>query len=156
MLLAEDNQIQARMISLVLSRYNFAVEIASNGKEALERYQTSTQKNPSRKRHSEPAKKPYDLILMDVYMPLMDGITCVKKIRSYEKENDLPRIPIMIQTCDLHEMKKQCLDAGCDEVLAKPLDKTCVEMAKFLIGKKRAWVFHTNRFSSHFTLFLLE
>lgn len=94
-LLAEDSKIQAKMISMVLNRYNFDVEIATNGEMALEMFRS----NPR-----------YNLILMvlpfitplillqDVVMPLMDGPTCVKQIREFEQIHGMKRTPIIIQT----------------------------------------------------------
>jgi len=118
-LLAEDSKIQARMISMVLARYNFDVEIATNGEMALEMFRA----NPK-----------YDLILMDVVMPVMDGPSCVKQIREYETTHGLRRTPIIIQTADTSESQRTiCLEAGSDEFLSKPLDKTCISLAKQLI-----------------------
>jgi len=118
-LLAEDSKIQARMITMVLNRYNFDVEVATNGEMALEMFR----ENPK-----------YDLILMDVLMPVMDGISCVKQIREFESLNSLKRTPIIIQTADNRESQRSiCLEAGCDEFLSKPLDKACISLAKELM-----------------------
>jgi len=118
-LLAEDSKIQARMISMVLNRYNFDVEVATNGEMALELFRS----NPK-----------YDLILMDVLMPVMDGISCVKQIREYESARGLKRTPIIIQTADTRESQRTiCLEAGCDEFLSKPLDRACISLAKALM-----------------------
>jgi len=118
-LLAEDSKIQARMISMVLNRYNFDVEVATNGEMALEMFRA----NPK-----------YDLILMDVVMPVMDGPSCVKSIREFESQHSLRRTPIIIQTADTSESARSiCLEAGSDEFLSKPLDKTAISLAKQLI-----------------------
>jgi len=118
-LLAEDSKVQARMISMVLNRYNFDVEIAVNGEMALEMFRA----NPK-----------YDLILMDVVMPVMDGIECVKQIREQETQKGLRRTPIIIQTADTRQSNRNvCLEAGCDEMLIKPLDKECISLAKELM-----------------------
>jgi len=118
-LLAEDSKIQAKMIQMVLNRYNFDVEIATNGEMALEMFRA----NPR-----------YHLILMDVLMPVMDGPTCVKQIREFENLRGLKRTPIIIQTADNRESQKSiCLEAGCDEFLLKPLDKACISLAKELM-----------------------
>jgi len=118
-LLAEDSKIQARMISMVLNRYNFDVEVATNGEMALEMFRA----NPR-----------YNLILMDVVMPVMDGPTCVKQIREYENSQGLKRTPIIIQTADNRESQRTtCLEAGCDDFLPKPLDKACISLAKELM-----------------------
>jgi len=119
-LLAEDSKIQARMITMVLNRYNFDVEVASDGEMALEMFRS----NPN-----------YDLILMDVVMPVMDGISCVKRIREYENSMpELKRTPIIIQTADPRESQRMvCYEAGCDEFLTKPLDKASIILAKELM-----------------------
>jgi len=122
-LLAEDSKVQARMIGMVLNRYNFDVEVASNGEMALEMFRA----NPR-----------YDLVLMDVVMPLMDGPTCVKQIREYESSKSLKRTPIIIQTADTRDSQRStCLEAGCDEFLAKPLDKACISLAKELMEARQ-------------------
>jgi len=122
-LLAEDSKIQARMISMVLNRYNFDVEVAIDGEMALEMFQA----NPK-----------YDLILMDVVMPVMDGIQCVKRIREYETSRPgMKRTPIIIQTADPRESQRTvCMEAGCDEFLPKPLDKMCISLAKQLMEER--------------------
>jgi len=122
-LLAEDSKTQARMITMVLNRYNFDVEVATNGEMALEMFRA----NPR-----------YSLILMDVVMPVMDGPTCVKQIREYESARSLKRTPIIIQTADTRESQRvHCLEAGCDEFLAKPLDKSCISLAKELLEARQ-------------------
>jgi CheY-like chemotaxis protein len=81
------------------------VDLAENGKIAVEMYQ----------------KNKYDLILMDIQMPIMDGIEATKNIRAFEKEHDLRSIKIMAVTAFAMERdKEQCLNAGMDEFLAKP------------------------------------
>jgi len=125
-LLAEDSKIQARMITMVLNRYNFDVEVASNGEMALEMFR----ENPK-----------YSIILMDVVMPVMDGISCVKQIREYEVAHGLKRTPIIIQTADNRESQRNsCLEAGCDEFLPKPLDKACISLAKELMEASKYFV----------------
>jgi CheY-like chemotaxis protein len=106
-LLAEDNHINQRMIKELLSREGgHAVDIANNGNQAIELWQS----------------KPYDLILMDVQMPEMDGIEAAERIR--QKEVELGRrIPIIALTA--HAMpgdRQRCLDAGMDDYLSKPLE----------------------------------
>jgi len=119
-LLAEDSKIQARMISMVLHRYNFDVEVATNGEMALNMFRA----NPK-----------YDLILMDVVMPVMDGISCVKLIREHEGIHGLKRTPIIIQTTVSESQRNICLEAGASEFLCKPLDKACISLAKELMER---------------------
>jgi len=120
-LLAEDSKVQARMISLVLNRYNFDVEVATNGEMALDMFRA----NPK-----------YDLILMDVLMPVMDGVSCVKLIREYESSHGLKKTPIIIQTADTRESQRNiCLEAGASEFLSKPLDRACISL--YICGYKK-------------------
>jgi len=130
-LLAEDSKVQARMIGMVLQRYNFDVQVAADGEMALEMFRA----NPR-----------FDLILMDVVMPVMDGISCMKQIREYEQQNGLKRTPIIIQTADPRDSQKAvCVEAGCDEFLPKPLDKSAIAMAKQLMESRGTMTNHTSR-----------
>lgn len=66
----------------------------------------------------------YDLVLMDMRMPVMDGYTATREIRKWEKETDKDATPIIALTAHaLVEDKQKCLDAGCTEYLSKPLKK---------------------------------
>jgi CheY-like chemotaxis protein len=96
-LLAEDNKLQARMISDILKRYHFEVEAAPNGEVAYQMFRKKTK---------------YDLVMLveyiwrkvpnehqqDLNMPVMDGPSCVKQIREFEAETKMKRTPIIIQT----------------------------------------------------------
>jgi len=130
-LLAEDSKVQARMIGMVLQRYNFDVQVASDGGVALDMFRA----NPR-----------FDLILMDVAMPVMDGIACMKQIREYEALHNLKRTPIIIQTADPRDSQKAvCVEAGCDEFLPKPLDKSAISLAKQLMEARGKTANHTSR-----------
>jgi PAS domain S-box-containing protein len=105
LLLAEDNPINQQVIIEVLSGDNqcFEIDTANNGKEALDLLEN----------------KPYDLILMDIQMPVMDGLTAAKKIRNSDQS-----IPIIAVTA--HAMKgyrELCLHAGMNDYITKPVDK---------------------------------
>jgi len=110
-LLAEDaipNQVLA--VGL-LKKWNHSVEVANNGKEAINRLQS----------------EPFDLVLMDVQMPEMDGLEATKLIRRLERENQLPlqptsHTPIFAMTA--HAMKgdeERCLASGMDGFVSKPI-----------------------------------
>ena len=102
-LVAEDgraNQIIARKL---LGMIGWEVEIVSNGQEALERVQA----------------EPFDVVLMDIQMPKMDGLEATKAIRSLKSE--LRSLPIVALTGGTSAAEKRaCLDAGMDDVLHKP------------------------------------
>jgi CheY-like chemotaxis protein len=67
----------------------------------------------------------YDLILMDMQMPVMDGLTATRTIRKWEKEQDLPAVQIVALTAlALKEESAKIFEAGCNAHMTKPLKKT--------------------------------
>ena len=83
--------------------------LQANGKEALEIFRNSKMGE-------------YDFIIMDVMMPVMDGLEATKAIRGLERE-DAKKIPIIAMTANaFKEDRKACLDAGMDEHIGKPID----------------------------------
>ncbi len=108
-LLVEDNAINMEIAHAILEEEHLNITEAKNGKEALEIFQNS--------RMDE-----YDVIIMDVMMPVMDGLEATKAIRELERE-DAKKIPIIAMTANaFEEDRKACLDAGMDEHIAKPID----------------------------------
>ncbi|KAL6714083.1 histidine kinase osmosensor [Lecanora helva] len=105
-LLAEDNEVNQRLAVKILQKYNHGVTVANNGHEALEAVKT----------------KRYDVILMDVQMPVMGGFESTKAIREFERSEGLTRTPIIALTA--HAMmgdREKCIQAQMDEYLTKPL-----------------------------------
>jgi len=117
-LLAEDNLVNQRLMTLILSQLRIKIDIASDGKEAFEMYQ----------------QKAYDLIFMDVQMPVMDGLESTKLIREFEKSSGtLHRALIVALTgSELEENKDLCLEIGMDDFIEKPIR---VEMIHRYISK---------------------
>ncbi len=105
-LLVEDNILNQKLIFLNLSKYGYKIDIANNGLEALEKVKLNK----------------YDLIIMDLMMPLMDGLEASREIRKYEKEisHTTPIIGLTANTFDADRDK--CLEAGMDEYMAKPFE----------------------------------
>jgi PAS domain S-box-containing protein len=104
-LLAEDNRINQLVTIRLLERLGHAVDIAADGKEAVERVASGT----------------YDVVLMDVQMPEMDGIEATRAIRGRERDRGLRRVPIVALTARATENDRaQCLRAGMDGYLQKP------------------------------------
>ncbi|MEA3505150.1 MAG: response regulator, partial [Bacteroidota bacterium] len=104
-LLVEDNFLNQKFAIATLSKAGYKVDLAENGKIALEKFQ----------------KKSYDLVLMDINLPLMDGLEATKKIRLYEKQKKLkPSKIAAITAYVLEHNKEQCLTAGIDKYLTKP------------------------------------
>ena len=108
-LLAEDNELNSEIAKHLLMRQGMTVETAENGQVALSKYMSN-------------APGSYDLILMDVRMPYMDGLTATKSIRSSGK-SDAKTIPIVAMTTNAYdEDVKRSLDAGMNAHLIKPVD----------------------------------
>lgn len=106
-LVAEDNVINQRLLEHTLSTMKVIPTMADNGKEALELYK----------------KNRYDIILMDVQMPVMNGIEATHAILVHEKENNLPHVPIIALTANtLKGDKEKLLNEGMDNYLPKPID----------------------------------
>ncbi len=105
-LLAEDNVVNQQVALCVLEKAGHIVTLAANGAEALKMIE------------EEPE---FDLILMDVQMPVMDGITATKLIRQREKGRGVP-IPIVAMTAHaMHGDRERCLAAGMDDYISKPI-----------------------------------
>lgn len=105
-LIAEDNEANQELIKILLSRYGLSYDMANNGLEAFELYKS----------------KHYDLILMDMQMPVMDGNEAVAAIRLYEKEWDLRHTPICALTANVIKgVKERGLSSGYDAFLGKPV-----------------------------------
>ncbi len=112
-LVAEDNEINALLVRSLLTRLGHDVTVAANGEEALESWVVA-----------ETADTPYDLVLMDVQMPKLDGIETTRKIREREAVRHAHRTAILALTANtLTEDRQACLEAGMDGFLVKPLDR---------------------------------
>jgi CheY-like chemotaxis protein len=103
-LVAEDNPVNVKLITIVLGRLGYKPDIAGNGLEVLAALQ----------------RQPYDVVLMDVQMPEMDGIEATRRICAEWSNGDRPRI-IALTAGVLAEQRQACLDAGIDEFLDKPI-----------------------------------
>jgi len=105
-LLAEDNAVNQTLAVRMLQKLGHSVVIASNGREALAKLEE----------HS------FDLALMDVQMPEMDGLAATAAIREKERD-DRPRLPIIALTAHAMSGDRQlCLEAGMDDYVPKPID----------------------------------
>lgn len=109
-LLAEDNKINQRIASLTFNMMGISIDIASNGQEALDMH----------------LQNKYDLIMMDLHMPVMDGMEASRLIRSFEKEtNSTHRVfMIALSASTVSELKEECLANGMDDFMEKPFKES--------------------------------
>jgi osomolarity two-component system sensor histidine kinase NIK1 len=107
-LLVEDNLLNQRIVTFSLKKYNHEVIIANNGVEAIERFRENK----------------FDIILMDIMMPVMDGLEATIKIREEEKLNNIKkRTPIVALTANtMDNDRDKCISYGMDDFLSKPFD----------------------------------
>jgi signal transduction histidine kinase/CheY-like chemotaxis protein len=111
-LVAEDNAINQKLIMAVLNNFGMSVTIANNGQEAIDLRQAND----------------YDMIFMDIQMPVMGGVEATQKILEYEKQNNLPHIPIIALTANaLAGDKEKYMSQGMDDYTTKPLDIKAIE-----------------------------
>ena len=112
-LVAEDNEINALLMRSLLTRLGHHAVITTNGEEALESWMAA-----------KSAGAPYDLVLMDIQMPRLDGIETTKRIRGLEAGQPGRQTPILALTANtLVEDRYACFEAGMDGFLIKPLDR---------------------------------
>jgi CheY-like chemotaxis protein len=112
-LVAEDNEINALLMRSLLTRLGHHAVIATNGEAALESWLAA-----------KSAGAPYDLMLMDIQMPQLDGIETAKRIRALEAGQPARRTPILALTANaLVEDRYACFEAGMDGFLIKPVDR---------------------------------
>lgn len=107
-LLVEDNILNQRVVTFSLKKYQHEVIIANNGLEAIEKFSTDN----------------FDVILMDIMMPVMDGLEATVRIREIEKNQDISRsTPIIALTANtMDNDREKCISYGMNEFLAKPFD----------------------------------
>jgi CheY-like chemotaxis protein len=105
-LLAEDNPVNQQVVRLILDQVGADLTVVGNGREALEAFQADA----------------FDLVLMDMQMPVMDGLAAVRAIRAYESEQQRQRTPIKTLSANaLQEHRQAALAAGADDHVAKPI-----------------------------------
>lgn len=114
-LIVEDNEDTRGFMKFLVESYGYQVVEAADGIEALERFK---QQHP-------------DIILMDVSLPFVDGLTAAKAIREFDLSK---RVPIIVLTALGKSYYEQAIAAGCDDLLSKPLDLDALQplMEKYL------------------------
>ena len=110
-LIVEDNLVNRRVLRKLLERRGLDVETAVDGSEGLQRAQQSVG-----------TSKPFQLVFMDMHMPVLDGYTTTRMLKDTEFQ-----APIVALTASaMADDRRRCLDAGCDDYLPKPVDKSAL------------------------------
>jgi CheY-like chemotaxis protein len=107
-LIAEDYADTRSFMKFLIESYGYQALEAADGQEAVETV-----------RHEHP-----DLVLMDLSMPIMDGLAATRVIRGFD---GMSRLPIIAVTAHGESFYKQALEAGCDDLINKPLDFSALE-----------------------------
>ncbi|NOR55411.1 MAG: response regulator [Sulfurovum sp.] len=108
-LVTEDNIINQKLIKRILEEHGITVDIANNGLESFEKRRSGT----------------YDLLFMDIQMPVMDGIEATHEILDYEEDEELAHVPIVALTANaLKGDRERFLGEGMDEYITKPIETT--------------------------------
>ncbi len=110
-LLVDDSEDNRTLIKAYFKNTKFKISEAENGEIAVSKVKTIE----------------FDIVLMDMQMPIMDGYTATKQIRKWEREQKLTALPIVALTAHaLKEEQEKCLNAGCTSHLAKPVKKAAL------------------------------
>ncbi|WP_440874225.1 ATP-binding protein [Thalassotalea sp. PLHSN55] len=115
-LLAEDNRINQKVATLIFNKQGYQFEIANNGQEAVDLYRKDQN---------------FDIILMDLMMPVKDGFDATKDIRAFEKAHQLPETPVIAVTASvINDDIQQCYNVGMNAYIPKPIqpDKLYAEI----------------------------
>jgi len=107
-LLVEDNDLNQRLMKISLTRYHYIVTVAVNGLEGVQMFKNQK----------------FDLILMDIMMPVMDGFEATREIRKIESmDTSLGHTPIIAFTANtINNDREKCVNGGMDDIIEKPFD----------------------------------
>ncbi|WZH47828.1 Histidine kinase [Fusarium acuminatum] len=118
-LLVDDNKINLNLLTMFMKKCGFSYEEADNGEEAVETFKKSTIGDA---KPSDPIKKRFDYILMDISMPVMNGVEATKRIRKLEAEYKVPRTTVFALTgLASADARLDAMTAGVDLFLPKPV-----------------------------------
>lgn len=116
LLLVEDNKLNQRLIESSLKRYGYEIDVADNGAEGVEKCK----------------KNKYDVVLMDIMMPVMDGFEATTAIRKLSSGKTLPIIALTANV--LNADREKCLSYGMNEYISKPFSIEKLKKAFDVIG----------------------
>ena len=127
-LLAEDNMVNVELATMILEGAGYTVDVAADGNEAI----------------SAVARRRYDLVLMDMQMPNLDGLSATRTIRASERGG--VRLPIVAMTANaMKEDRRRCVEAGMDDYFSKPFAPSA------LIEKVDRWIERSDAAASRAT-----
>lgn len=107
-LLVEDSEDNVLVMQLYLKKYPYRLDVAENGQVGVDMFKAAQ----------------YDLVLMDIQMPVMDGYEATREIRRYESAQGKTKAPIIAVTAHASEENhRMVLEAGCDDFITKPVPK---------------------------------
>jgi CheY-like chemotaxis protein len=122
-LVVDDHPVNRRLIELWLSKQGYTVNVAVNGREALDLLGDG---------HA------FKFVLMDCQMPVMDGLAATRELRLRESAASLPRLPVIAITAGGGDLcERECVAAGMDDFLLKPVNFSLLETAMFRLQKGR-------------------
>ena len=120
LLLVEDVDVNREIVSVLLEETKIEIDIAENGIEAVEKFDVYGDK--------------YDLVFMDIHMPLMGGYEATRKIRTSAQES-AKKVPIIAMTANaFKEDIERCLECGMNDHISKPIDRN------FMLEKMKLWI----------------
>jgi CheY-like chemotaxis protein len=118
-LVAEDNPVNQSLALTVLRKFGIQAQLASNGDEALQAVRSTT----------------FDVVLMDVQMPIMDGLEATRAIRALPADRTQPWI-IAVTANAFEQDRKRCLEAGMDDFVSKPFRQEALRDALLHAGQR--------------------
>lgn len=120
-LLVEDDRSLSRAVSTILQKNNYSVDCVENGQIALDYLEEDI----------------YDAVIMDIMMPVMDGLEAARQIRTLNRK-DTKEIPIIAMTANAFQDDiRDCIDAGMNAHIAKPIDSKKIEDTLLLVLKQK-------------------
>jgi CheY-like chemotaxis protein len=122
-LLADDTPMNLSLAVKLFTKRGHKITAVEDGRQALEAYQ----------------KGHFDVVLLDMFMPVMDGLEAARQIRAYEKNHNQSQVAIIAMTAnDQPSDREKCRDAGMDDFITKPLDikQVTADIQKIVEEKK--------------------
>lgn len=136
-LLVDDNKINRQLLVMFMKKSSFSYAEAENGQEALDLYKSSCLPGPLTSPSNPDPTRRFDFVLMDISMPVMDGMEATKRIREFEKENGLQRTNVIALTgLASKDAQVEAESVGVDVFLPKPV--RFAELKKLLAASTQA------------------